>query len=65
MTTKLPPALFGANRDGLLDPDRLSPAQRRNASQARLNAEQSRRTNRSPVMRALQAAADRALGGRR
>lgn len=58
----LPPTFYGPNHDGVLDPDKPSPANRRNASQTRLNAEQAGRTSRSPAMRALQAAADRALG---
>lgn len=62
----LPPGLYGPNHDGLGDPDRFTPADRRNAVQARLTSEYNRRTNRSPVMAALQAAADKALGrGRR
>jgi hypothetical protein len=58
---KVPKSLYG-NRSGLLDPRRHSPAERRNASQARLDAEQARRDSRSPLLRALQAAADKALG---
>lgn len=44
----LPPSLYGPNHDGLLDPDRPTSRERRNS--------------RSPVMSALQRAADRALG---
>jgi hypothetical protein len=58
----LPPSLFGPNGEGLADPRRLTPRDRRNASQTRLNAGHSRRTSLSPEMRALQSAADRALG---
>jgi len=62
----LPPSLYGPNHDGLLDPDRPTSRERRGAAQQRLVDEYQRRTSRSPVMAALQAAADRALGrGRR
>ncbi len=58
----LPPGLYGPNHDGLLDPASPSSRERRNAVQARLVAEYQRRTSPSPVMAALQRAADRALG---
>ena len=59
---KLPPSLFGADHHGLEDPDRFTPADRRNAVQQRLVDEFQRRNSRSPVMAALQRASDRALG---
>ncbi len=59
--TKIPRALFG-DGDGVLDPDRQSAAERRNASPARLAAERARRSSLSPLLRTMQAAAEAALG---
>lgn len=66
MAMKLPPSLFGADHQGLEDPDRFTATDRRGALQQRLSDEYARRTSRSPLLAGLQAAADRALGrGRR
>lgn len=54
--------LYGPSRSGSLDPQRLTPADRRYQSAARLDTELSRRTSLSPSLRALQNAADAALG---
>jgi hypothetical protein len=59
---KIPKGLLGPNRDGLADPDALTPEQRTRGDRARLDQERDRRESRSPFVRALQAAADRALG---
>lgn len=55
---------YGPDHDGVLDPDRMSIAGRQRMSVDRHRERVSRRRSLSPVVRALQAAADRALGGR-
>jgi len=64
---KIPPGAYSDQHDGLLDPNRFSPAERMVTPAARLTEELRRRTSPSPVIRRLQAATDRALGrkGRR
>lgn len=59
---RIPTTLYGPDGNGLLDPRRLSPTDRRTATQARLNAEHARRNSLSPEMARLQQAADHALG---
>jgi hypothetical protein len=61
---KIPPSWYGPNRDGLLDPDRLTAAQRARQSPAWLGETRDRRASASPLVRRLQAATDRALGRR-
>lgn len=61
---KIPKGLLGPNRDGLLDPDRLTAAQRARESRPWLDEARDRRASPSPLVRALQAATDRALGRR-
>lgn len=61
---KVPRGLFGPNRDGVLDPDRLTPAQRMKESRAWLDDARDRRASASPLVRRLQAATDKALGRR-
>ncbi len=59
---KFPRSLYGPNQDGLGDPQQATPLDRQTASTARLSDENGRRNSRSPVMAALQRAADQALG---
>lgn len=61
---KTPKGLLGPNRDGLLDPDRLTPAQRARESRPWLDEARDRRASPSPLVRRLQAVTDRALGRR-
>ena len=61
---KIPAGLFGPNRDGLLDPDRLTAEQRARESRPWLDEARDRRASASPLVRGLQAATDRALGRR-
>jgi hypothetical protein len=60
--TRPPRGLYGPNRDGLGDPDRFTLAERATRSDDRLQIERDRRRSWSPLIRALQAATDRALG---
>jgi hypothetical protein len=59
---KLPPSLYGPDRHGLGDPSRRTLLDRITRSTSRLQTEEARRASRSPAIRALQAASDRALG---
>lgn len=61
---QVPRGLFGPNRDGLLDPDRLTAVQRQREDREWLDEARDRRASRSPLVRRLQAATDRALGRR-
>lgn len=61
--SKVPRGLFGG-RNGVGDPEALTPTQRPYAGEDRAAEQQERRTSGSPLVRALQAATDRALGGR-
>lgn len=61
---KIPAGLFGPNRDGLLDPERLTAEQRARQDPAWLAEARDRRASPSPLVRRLQAATDRALGRR-
>ncbi len=63
--TDRPRGLFGPNYDGLLDPERITAQERLRTGQARLIEERRRRSSLSPVVRALQAATDRAFRGAR
>ncbi|MEE3127546.1 MAG: hypothetical protein VX494_10070 [Actinomycetota bacterium] len=63
--TKIPRGLYGPNRDGLLDPARLSSKERQTRPADLLAEEYARRTSPSPFVRRLQSAADRALGRKR
>jgi len=53
---------YGPNYDGLGDPDRITTAERQTESTARLIEERNRRRSASPLVRALQAATDKAFG---
>lgn len=55
-------AQYGPNYDGLGDPDRITVAERQTESTTRLIEERNRRRSASPLVRALQAATDKALG---
>ncbi len=59
-----PLELLGPNGDGLADPTRASIKARLFASSDRLSELRARRASRSPLIRELQAASDRATGGR-
>jgi hypothetical protein len=61
---KIPKGLLGPDRDGLLDPDRLTAQQRATQSRPWLDEARDRRASPSPLVRRLQAATDRALGRR-
>lgn len=61
---KIPAAWYGPEHNSPLDPDRFTPDERRRLSTTRLKAEHQRRTSPSPVIRAFQAATDKALGRR-
>lgn len=63
-TLKIPKGLLGPHRDGLADPDRLTAEQRARQDPAWLDEARDRCASPNPVTRALQAAADRALGRR-
>jgi hypothetical protein len=58
----IPRGEFGPNYDGLGDPQRITPAERMTASEARLIEERDRRNHPSAVVRALQASTDKAFG---
>ena len=64
MTKKIPKGLLGLNRDGFLDPDRLTARQRATQDPAWLDEARDRRASASPLVRRLQAATDRAPGRR-
>ena len=55
---------YGPDHNGALDPDRMSIAARHRLSVDRYREQVSRRRSLSPLVRSLQAATDRALGGR-
>lgn len=57
----IPRGLYSAAHDGLLDPERLTPAERARASETRLLEERSRRSSPDAATRKLQAATDKAL----
>jgi hypothetical protein len=59
-----PVGIYGPNRDGLLDPDRASLADRQHKSVARLSEELYESRLLSPFIRTLRSAASRALKGR-
>jgi hypothetical protein len=59
-----PYGVFGANRDGVLDPARASLEDRQHKSVARLSEELYESRLMSPFIRTLRAAASRALKGR-
>lgn len=59
---KIPRGLFDPNGSGMLDPNRVTPAERKVRTPERLAAERQRRESPSPVSRKLQAASDRAIG---
>lgn len=61
---KIPAAWYGPNRDGLLNPDRLTPEQRVRQDPDWVAAAHARRQSASRAVRALQAATDRAFGRR-
>lgn len=67
--TKVPAGVYGPAHDGALDPlrpgNRFGLRQRLFGDPERLAEEQDRRESVNPVTRSLQAAADRATGGRR
>ena len=65
MGSKIPPGLYSAEHDGTGDPDRLTIAQRQRRSVEQHAEEAARRRSMSPLVRAMQAATDRALGGGR
>lgn len=60
--SKVPRGLYGAGLDGLGDPERVTIAERATRPVAQVLQERERRTSTSPVIRALQAATDRAFG---
>lgn len=60
--TNTPRGRYGPNYDGLGDPERITAAERMTASEPRLIDERQRRASRSPMVRALQAATDKAFG---
>lgn len=62
---KIPRWAYGAERDGLLDPDRFDVEQRAELAPETLAEEDERRHSASPVVRRFQALADKALGRRR
>jgi hypothetical protein len=62
--SKVPRALYGPHADGLGDPERLTPGQRKFSDEEVALAVRGRRTSRSPLVRRLQSATDRALGRR-
>jgi hypothetical protein len=62
--TRIPTAWFGRNMNGLADPQRMTAEERRAKSPARAAVQRIRRQSPTPAVRRLQAAADRALGGR-
>jgi hypothetical protein len=55
---------YGPNMNGRLDPEAMTPSERRVKAPGRAAVQRARRRSLSPLIRALQAAADRALGGR-
>lgn len=64
MSSKFPPiprGLLGDQYDGLADPERFTPTERRDLPLDRLAIERERRRSPSPFIRALQAATDRAF----
>jgi hypothetical protein len=58
---KIPYGVYGANRDGLLDPNKASVEDRRTKATTRLTEERTDGEFLSPWVAALRAAADRAL----
>lgn len=62
MTPKIPRGQFGEGYDGTSDPEQFTPAERMTTDEARLVEERERRDSMSPVVRAMQAATDKALG---
>ena len=55
---------YGEHRDGLGDPQRLSADRRARSTEERVREQHESRTSLSPVLRRLQVATNRALGGR-
>lgn len=64
MSTEVPRGLYGEHRDGLGDPERLTPGQRARTTEEIVAEISGRRSSRSPMLRRLAAVSGRALGGR-
>ena len=62
---QVPRGLYGAAYDGLGDPERVTIEERAHRPESGLIAERQRRSSASPLVRALQAATDKALGRRK
>ena len=63
--SKIPPGLYAPEHDGTGDPNRMTIPERQRMSVDRHTEETSRRRSMSPLVRRMQAATDRALGGGR